>query len=663
MKRVLLCGAIAFLALRLLVLYVVPGWSQITTDFPNYYTPAWAIWNGEPLTDLYDVLSFDTLKERAGIPNALASFNLYPPLNALVALPFAGFSPLAAKHGWTLLNMVTLLGVTLLVTRSTKAPFTHVALLALLGLDSLGNNFIFGQVYIVIALLLVMAMEWHRTRPAFAGVPVAVATLTKVFPGFLMLYFVVTRRWRALAWSGIFVALFTLLSLWLVGWEPHRIFFGEVLPRLVRGDILDPYNVHFNSLTTLLRRALVPEPELNPQPMFNAPMIYFFVRPAIGFSVLIITMLALQRNSSGERRSGSLVELGAIVTAATLIAPGLGTHHYFVLFPGVAALVHHWKDRPIRFVIAGVYALTCSNWMGAGAQFDSGMAMLLAFPRAVTVLLLWAAFMWALDVFALPKRPLGVGIGIALIAAGLSAASEQRAWARDERDGAVMADTMNTGLKTFPTVGTAGLTYSSFWPDGFRHPSAFGDGLVHELRGIVSGRLPGGQAIVWSGAAEPALGPASVVAIRHDDRGWVIVERGATDTAWRELTRRPGPLHDPAISFDGSHVAFAEWADGRYRLSQWQRSDGTVRVLVSGSSDIRYPAYSPSGRWFFYADKSSGNWDVVRLSLRDGRREVQTASEANDFMPAVSADERTLYFASDRRRGYRYTGIYRIELK
>ena len=39
-----------------------------------------------------------------------------------------------------------------------------------------------------------------------------------------------------------------------------------------------------------------------------------------------------------------------------------------------------------------------------------------------------------------------------------------------------------------------------------------------------------------------------------------------------------------------------------------------------------------------------------------------TSSYANDFMPAYSPDGTRLYFASDRRRGYRFTAIYTIAL-
>ncbi len=663
MKRFLFHAAIGVLAIRLVWMYVVPGWSRMTTDFPNYYASAWAVRHGEPLMDLYDSSWFDAMKEKAGIPHQLALFTFYPPITALLAWPVATLSPAAAKQVWTIVNLAALVFAIVFVARRIEAPVLDVLLMALLGLDSLGNNFIFGQIYIVVALLMAAAMSLNGRSPGVAGASAAAAAVTKIFPGLIVVYFAVARRRRALAWAAAASLLFGALGLLFLGWAPHRVFLDEVLPRVMRGEILDPYNVRFNSLMTLLRRALVPEAELNPYPIFSAPALFFFLRPAVTLTVLAITFLTLRRNAGVEPKAGPLVELGAITAAATLIAPGLGTHHYFVLFPGVAAAVDHWKDSRVRFLFAGLFALICSNWMGAGQKFDAGWPMLLAFPRPFLMLLLWAAFLWTLGVLKVPLRPMAIGIGLSTALAGVAAAGDIPRWDRDERDGALMVEAKGTGLRTFPTVAESGLVDALFVEDAFRHPSAFGKGLVYELHGTISGHLANGKAFAWSGATEPALGPAGIVAIQRDERGWVLAERSDGDAGWREILRRSSVIHDPAVSFDDGRIAFAEWVEGHYRITEWNRQSRTTRTLVSGSGDYRYPAYSPSDRWFFFSENVAGNWDIVRLSLKDGRRELQTSSDANDLMPAVSPDEQTLYFASDRRRGFRYTTIYRLALR
>jgi len=305
--------------------------------------------------------------------------------------------------------------------------------------------------------------------------------------------------------------------------------------------------------------------------------------------------------------------------------------------------------------------------MGApGQRWNSGWAMLLAFPRAYLLAMLWVVALFLLGLRYVKKRPLIVGVGVCLVFAGLSASRQLERWMQDERDGAVIAQPDRlSALEMFPTVSNAGLTFASLRPEGYSHfhPSAFGDGLIDELHGTVFGRLADGSSIAWSGVEDPSLGPNSVVAIRSDDVAWEIVERKSEDSAWRPLLRSPNILHDPVVSADDDHVAFAEFVGGRYRVVEWDRATRTTRALFTGSGDYRYPTYSSSGRWLFVSQKEGGQWDIARLWRATGLKEVLTASLANDFNPAVSPDERSLFFASDRKRGYRFSAIYWLPLQ
>src|ERR1041385_5782108 len=105
MKRLLLYAAIAALAIRLIWLFLMPAWSRITSDFPIYYTSAWAVRHGEPLMDLYDAYWFNSETARAGIDNSLSLFGVYPPFSALLLWPLAGSTPIAAMHFWMILNV------------------------------------------------------------------------------------------------------------------------------------------------------------------------------------------------------------------------------------------------------------------------------------------------------------------------------------------------------------------------------------------------------------------------------------------------------------------------------------------------------------------------------------------------------------------------------
>ncbi len=664
MKHRLLQAAIVVLALRLLWMYLIPAWSGITTDFQNYYVAARTLRHHDSTVDLYDMAWFQHESERAGITEQTALFNYYTPISALVMWPVANLPPLDAQRVWTFVNLVALLLTVLLTARSLQSSPTLILLIALLGGDALGNNFTFGQFYIVLTLLLVLAILALEKRPLFAGASLSCAAAIKLFPAVFILQFASLRKWRAIVLTVVGVVLITLGAIAVVGWVPHRVFMEEVLPRIVRGEIQDPYNVRWNTLQALLRRAFVAEPGLNPQPVADLPFAFFLLRPLTALSIVVLTVWKLQGRKFG------FVEYGAVIAAVSLITPSQASYHQILFFPAVAGLVCRARNREIQMAVSLLFALLCSNYMGATARWDSGLVMLLAFPRVYLVLLLWIIFMAGEERGYetrdyIPSRTFmyvvaGFIPAFALASAGL----EWQRWKADDADHAVMARPEEHGLlEAQPSAGAMGLVFSALRPEGYtlHHPAAFGSGLVYEWHGGVAGHLPNGTEIHWPGALEPALSGASVVAVAEDGRR--ILERSPADADWRELFRRETILHDPAISPDGTSIAFSEWAHQRYRISEWNRTTGTIRVLLEGRGDFRYPSYAPGGGKLAFASNEPGNWDVAEYSLETGRYSWITRSAANDYMPVYAPDGSRLYFASDRRRGYRFTAIFSISLK
>src|SRR5438552_17476208 len=71
---------------------------------------------------------------------------------------------------------------------------------------------------------------------------------------------------------------------------------------------------------------------------------------------------------------------------------------------------------------------------------------------------------------------------------------------------------------------------------------------------------------------------------------------------------------------------------------------------------------SPDGKWTAFATDQRGNWDIAIRSNETGEIRFLTSSSANDLTPSFSPDGRSVYFASDRHRGYRFTTIYRVSI-
>ncbi|PYR99557.1 MAG: hypothetical protein DMG16_17580, partial [Acidobacteria bacterium] len=529
-------------------LYVIPSWQTIVTDFPNYYVSAWAVRHGEPLTELYNPLWFERAKRRAGIERPAALFNYFPPMNALIMWPLANLAPIAAKRAWTLVNIIALMVVIHLTAKSSGLEWPAAALIALLAGDALGNNFTYGQFYIVLTLLMLSAVVLSERWPLIAGAASAAGTLTKIFPGFLLAYFVIRRQYRAFMWSIAALAVMAALEYAAMGWAPHHTYVQEVLGRTLRGEIQDPYNVHWNTLQAFLRRALVRDDLLNPAPILDAPWLFFFLRPLLSISVVAATLYCISRS----KRRHVMLEYGAAIAMVSLVSPSQASYHQFLFYPAIAGLITLERSWGTQFCWGLLFTIMCSNLMGATAGYDTGVAMIAAFPRAWIVMILWLVFLLMLDPPLPRMSPPAITSAAAMIVVIVAiAVAENRRWIADVSDGASRVQLVAPAdLEIEPRFVGSRLVTSVLGPDGFDDPS--------QMEAVAS--------------------------------------------------------------------------------------------------------TSPNGKWTAFATDQRGNWDIAIRSNETGEIRFLTSSSANDLTPSFSPDGRSVYFASDRHRGYRFTTIYQVSI-
>lgn len=118
-----------------------------------------------------------------------------------------------------------------------------------------------------------------------------------------------------------------------------------------------------------------------------------------------------------------------------------------------------------------------------------------------------------------------------------------------------------------------------------------------------------------------------------------------------ELGLGKDPVWEPAaarIVYNGVDSRGAQ--PGLYIMS----TNGENRLrLTDNGNDIR-PVWSPNGNNVVFMSTRNGDWDVYRLSLRDGTLLQLTDDPAQDGLPAISPDGKLVIFASDRG------GVWRI---
>ena len=178
-------------------------------------------------------------------PRPIGSFDIdvyeYPPPFLLLPRTLAILTPefLRFRMVWFALNGAVLVIGLLVVARmlgpvaGTRALLFSPLVLAsdiTIGTLQVGNLQAIVSSFAMIAMVLLA-----QRRHAAGGALLAYATVSKLFPGLLLVYLLVQRKWRALAWTvGLCIALIAI-SLVDTGWAPYKAFLDH-LPRLLGGE-------------------------------------------------------------------------------------------------------------------------------------------------------------------------------------------------------------------------------------------------------------------------------------------------------------------------------------------------------------------------------------------------------------------------------------------
>jgi alpha-1,2-mannosyltransferase len=178
-------------------------------------------------------------------PRPIGSFNIdayeYPPPFLLLPRTLAILTPefLRFRMVWFALNGAMLVIGLLVVARMLGPVAGTRALLfspLVLASDIQIATLQVGNLQAIVSSLAMIAMVlFAQRRYAAGGALLAFATVSKLFPGLLLVYLLIQRKWRALAWTvGLCIALIAI-SLVDTGWAPYKAFLDH-LPRLLGGE-------------------------------------------------------------------------------------------------------------------------------------------------------------------------------------------------------------------------------------------------------------------------------------------------------------------------------------------------------------------------------------------------------------------------------------------
>lgn len=158
----------------------------------------------------------------------------------------------------------------------------------------------------------------------------------------------------------------------------------------------------------------------------------------------------------------------------------------------------------------------------------------------------------------------------------------------------------------------------------------------------------------------PTTGQPAATNPTNDAQGlWIVALSEGPDThlfAFHPLSTpitrlTTGPWDDitPAVSPNGSRVAFASNRDGQWDLYLLDLTDGEVTRLTDTPEYEAAPSWSPDGLWLAYEMYQDDNLEIyVRPVANDQPPIPLTAHPAADFAPTWSPRGRQIAFVSTR---------------
>ena len=713
LEHLLLVAMVATFAIK----GFVPAWRQLNSDFPNYYLVARLYRAGYPLERVYDWTWLQRQKDHQGIDQGLVSFIPSTLLSGLAVAPWSSLPPLEAKHRWLVLNLALLLLTGLLLVRLTRLGWERAMLLMFMAFIPLRNNFLFGQMHVVVLLLLtVAAWLFFRNSQFVSGISLAAAAALKIYPALFLIYFAWKRQWRAVAGLIIGLTGVAFTSLYLFGKDACLLYVRRVLPAGLRGETLDPYNPAWNSWTALLRRLFIAEPELNPLPVAHLPWLYAVLQPLIYAFIFVVFMWAI--GSRKRDTPGTKIEWAAFLFLLLFLSSQPGSYHFVALILTAALVVDYLlaKRRMIQvgiaiviYVLIGAPLIRVSWATPAGWQnllFSSRLAWMSAFG----VLLLWILIprpgQLLRERFNLRSGLVAVCALIVIGTAGFIA-TRQHLRGQFENYNSRIATTPGGLLASDPAITSSGILFTTMTQTGYTirrvqgenfenisgtsgdvlHPTASDDAnfIVAELSTRNASRIARlsmhaigkesatpTEIVEVEDAQEPVLSrDGKFLAFLRPLNGrnslWVKTIGATTDesrlpeaVAPREIADEGYDVHEAAFLPD-RRLIFSSKRSGHFALYiAGQSPKSEIEELTMPNCPARYPAISPDGRWMAFSCEEGGA-EQLHVTDLEGNHELQlTSADCNSTSPAWTADSKRLIYTTDCGRGLGLTALAQV---
>ena len=286
-------------------------------------------------------------------PTGFWRVNAHPPASVLLVYPFAWLGYQNAFFVWTLTSFAALAIALWLIVRHLDIQLSASSVLPCVAMLLLCYPFRsqVNQGQFNLLILLLVTLVWVAARSGCsrcAGVALGVATVVKLFPGLLFLYFVLQREWKVVTFGAATVAAIAVFMAMAFPATTLHTYLVEVLPSL------NQWQSHASNISLIGFWSKLFDP-IPGGPIAILPVWHSHVLARVGGllscgAALAATIVVILQ---ARKRSDLDLAFGLLVTTTLLVSP-LTWEHYLVLLilPIAIMWVHLAESGPIKWIWA-----------------------------------------------------------------------------------------------------------------------------------------------------------------------------------------------------------------------------------------------------------------------------------------------------------------------
>lgn len=380
-KNFNLIACIGFLVIGFLCL--INTYSNTIADFGNYYYGSKLLINGLFTKEMYtSIYYFNSEIGKLGETNYFENYIPVPPISALFYAPFCFFKPLIAKLLFNVLSLIVFCFSLYKLLKFMQAKNPAIVLLPLLFLYPLYNNILQGQTYLLITSAIMLAYVYSQNnKTQTPAILLACCILLKLFPVFIMLYFLISKKYKIVAYTLCYVLMFFLITLVFIDSEIVIYYYTHVVPRLFNNDVVGTYSSINQSLYSMLLNVFTESSVEKIVPLINLPILVPIIESIFVGVVLYYVYV--------NKTTKSLFVFGLILFSSAIINRYNTTYSLVLLMPFLIYLLSEFEFKKSSIIILLLFFISVNIPVGSLIHYP----VFIKFLRVIVFILLFILIM------------------------------------------------------------------------------------------------------------------------------------------------------------------------------------------------------------------------------------------------------------------------------